>query len=666
MDLSIIIVNYNVKHFLVQCLHSVQQAMDRLKEERSQAQDMGTEVFVVDNNSVDGSVAELRQKFPWVKVLVNEKNLGFSKANNQALRESAGRYVLLLNPDTVVEEDSFLKCMEFMDAHPEAGALGVKMIDGKGEFLPESKRALPTPTVSFYKMFGLASLFPRSKRFGQYHLGHLNKDETHPVDVLAGAFMFLRRETLEQTGLLDETFFMYGEDIDLSYRISQSGYLNYYFPETTIIHYKGESTKKGSLNYVRMFYQAMIVFAGKHFTSRKARTFRFLIHMAIYFRATLSLLKRFLQGIYRPLLDGVIIYLGYLFVLPLWGKLRFDAVDYYPPRFLNVVVPAYILIWLVSLYYSGGYDRPLKLLAFVKGWLVGLVAILVVYALLPLEWRYSRALIFLGSLWALLGTLSVRLVMHLAGIRDYEIDLNRQKKMVIVGREDEASRVRALLGDTQARPQIIGFVYPTAAHQNPGDPTQASYLGHIEQIDEIISIHRVDEIVFCSKDLPSRSIIRIMSRLIGTSVDFKIAPPESMSVIGSNSINTAGDLYTIHINSIGKPANRRNKRLFDAVTALVLLLSFPLWLFFVKGHFKSVGNTFRVLIGNCTWVGYLPSGHPDPPELPKLKKGILHPGIHLPGESLTPERKNEINVVYSKDYRAYHDLLIIARNFRKI
>lgn len=666
MDLSIIIVNYNVRHFLNQCLHSVQQAVEKMKENHPEQAGLEAEVFVVDNNSVDGSVAETRQKFPWVKILANDKNLGFSKANNQAISESQGRYVLLLNPDTVVEEDCFSLCMEFMDSHPEAGALGVKMIDGKGEFLPESKRALPTPAVSFYKMFGLTSLFPKSKRFGKYHLGHLNRDETHPVEVLAGAFMFLRRETLEKTGFLDEDFFMYGEDIDLSYRISQAGYLNYYFAGTTIIHYKGESTKKGSLNYVKMFYLAMIIFAGKHFTSRKARTFRFLIKLAIYFRATLSILRRFLQGIYRPLLDGLIIYLGYLFVLPFWEKVRFDTADYYPPRFLHVVVPVYILIWLISLYYSGGYDKPMKFLSFLKGHLVGLLSILVVYALLPLDWRYSRALIFLGSLWALMSTLSLRLVLHLAGIRDYEIDLNRQKKMVIVGREEEARRVSALLGDTQVRPDIIGFVHPTASDKASGDPATSLYLGHIVQIDEILSVHKVDEVVFCSKDLPSRSIIRIMSRLIGTSVDFKIAPPESMSIIGSNSINTAGDLYTIHFNSIGKASNRRNKRLFDASTSLLLLLSFPLWFLFVKGQFRSLANAFRVLIGACTWVAYLEAEHPEQPDLPPLKKGILNPGIHLPAETLTAERINEINVVYSKDYRVFHDLLIITRNFRDI
>ena len=249
MDLSIIIVNYNVRYFLDQCLHSVQQAIKKLEEEQLQA-----EVSVVDNNSVDGSAGEVRQKFPWVKLIENRENVGFAKANNQALAVSSGRYILLLNPDTVVEEDTFSKCISFMDSHPDAGALGVKMIDGKGAFLPESKRALPTPWVSFYKMFGLSRLFPRSRRYARYHLGHLDRDQTHPVDVLAGAFMFLRKETLEKTGYLDESFFMYGEDIDLSYRISQAGYHNYYFPESTIIHYKGESTKKGSLNYVKIFY----------------------------------------------------------------------------------------------------------------------------------------------------------------------------------------------------------------------------------------------------------------------------------------------------------------------------------------------------------------------------------------------------------------------------
>ena len=650
MDLSVVIVNYNVKYFLEQCLHSVRQAKTGLK----------TEVFVVDNNSVDGSTGEIKQKFPWVRVIENKENLGFSRANNQAIAKSTGRYVLLLNPDTVVEEATFKKCIAFMDSNPDAGALGVKMINGKGEFLPESKRALPTPMVSFYKMFGLSALFPRSHRFGKYHLGYLDREETHSVDVLAGAFMFLRKEALDKTGMLDESFFMYGEDIDLSYRITGAGYKNYYYPETTIIHYKGESTKKGSLNYVKMFYQAMIIFAGKHFTSRKARTFRILINLAIYFRAALSVTRQFVKKVYRPALDAAIIYLGYALALPFWEQVRFEVQDYYPPMFRHVVVPAYILVWLISLYYSGGYDKPMKLFSFLRGHLVGTLVILVVYALLPLDWRFSRALIFLGSLWAILSTMGIRILLHLARIKEYEIDLNKPKRMVVVGKEEEAKRVYNLLLDTQAKPDIIGFVSPS-----PGDSGPET-VGHIDQIDEITRINRVDEIVFCARDLPSQGIIRIMTRLIGSSVDFKIAPPESLSIIGSNSINTAGDLYTIHFNSIGKASNRRTKRLFDVASSLLLLSTFPFWIFFVKGHLKSVLHALRVLFGFRTWVGYLDPGNHDLSNLPHLKYGILHPGMNLASDSLSAERIKEVNVVYAKDYRVSNDLLIITRNFRAI
>ncbi|MEM1359023.1 MAG: glycosyltransferase family 2 protein, partial [Bacteroidota bacterium] len=233
MDLSVVIVNYNVRYFLEQALLSVERAVAGLR----------AEVWVVDNNSADGSVEMVRRRFPWVQLIANKGNPGFSVANNQAIRRSKGKYVLLLNPDTVVEEDTFRKCFDYMETHPLVGGLGVRMIDGTGRFLPESKRGLPTPWVAFTKAFGLARLFPRSRRFNHYHLGYLPAEETNTVEVLAGAYMWMRREALDEVGLLDEAFFMYGEDIDLSYRILKGGYENHYFPETTIIHYKGESTK---------------------------------------------------------------------------------------------------------------------------------------------------------------------------------------------------------------------------------------------------------------------------------------------------------------------------------------------------------------------------------------------------------------------------------------
>ena len=239
MDLSVIIVNYNVRYFLEQCLISVFQAAEGLE----------VEVIVVDNHSQDDSLEMLAREFgEKVTVIANADNPGFSAANNQGIAIAKGKHVLLLNPDTLLAADAFRKCLDFMHQHPDAGALGVYMIDGTGRYLPESKRALPTPWVSFYKIFGLASLFPCHRKFGRYHLGFLDKDQTHPVDVLSGAFMWFRKETLDHIGGLDEAFFMYGEDIDISWRVIQAGWKNYYFPEVKILHYKGESTKKGSLN----------------------------------------------------------------------------------------------------------------------------------------------------------------------------------------------------------------------------------------------------------------------------------------------------------------------------------------------------------------------------------------------------------------------------------
>ena len=302
MDLSIIIVNYNVKHFLDQCLLSVRNAISKLD----------AEIFVVDNNSVDGSCAMVREKFPEVNLVENNSNLGFSKANNQAIKEAKGEFILLLNPDTVIEEDTLDKCIGYVRDHPETGGLTVKMIDGNGKFLPESKRSLPTPRVAFYKIFGLSRLFPRSRVFSKYHLGYLDQDEINEIEILPGAFMLIRKEAVDKVGLLDETFFMYGEDIDYSYRLIKAGYKNVYFPRATIIHYKGESTKKGSLSYVLTFYNAMIIFARKHFSVKMAKSYSLLINLAIYFRAFLALFRRFVKNFAFPITEAVLFFFGFV------------------------------------------------------------------------------------------------------------------------------------------------------------------------------------------------------------------------------------------------------------------------------------------------------------------------------------------------------------------
>lgn len=248
-------------------------------------------MIVVDNNSTDGSLDYLQPKFPWIKFIINKQNVGFSKANNMALFHSVSKYVLFLNPDTIVAEDSFEKCVSFMESHPEAGAVGVKMIDGCGEYLKESKRGFPSPWVAFCRLSGLTALFPHSKFFAKYYLGFLNENENQVIDSVSGAFFFIRKEALAKIGGFDEQFFMYAEDIDLSYRVQQCGYLNYYLSETTIIHFKGESTNK-DFKYVTLFYKAMSLFVKKHFGTTRSRVFIALIQSAIAIRGLLSLLRR--------------------------------------------------------------------------------------------------------------------------------------------------------------------------------------------------------------------------------------------------------------------------------------------------------------------------------------------------------------------------------------
>lgn len=647
LQLSIVIVNYNVKHFLEQCLYSVFKALKNIE----------AEVFVVDNNSVDGSVALIQQKFPQVHLIVNRVNTGFSKANNQAIRLAQGKYVLLLNPDTVVQEDTFEKTLAFMESHPDAGGLGIKMLDGLGNFLPESKRGLPTPNVAFYKIFGLSKLFPGSKKFGQYHLTYLDKEKTHQVDILSGAFMLMRKEALDKVGLLDETFFMYGEDIDLSYRITQGGYKNYYFAESSIIHYKGESTKKSSVNYVLVFYKAMAIFAKKHFSKNHARAFHFLIYFAIYVRASAAIFVRFIKQLFFPAIDFTLILLG-LYVCKDIYETHFKLYpNFYSKEILRLFFPVYTLIWMFFTYLSGGYDVPLKLIRGIRGVLAGSAFILILYSLLPEYYRFSRALILIGSMYALSVYVVTRLIYHALKIKKFRLGgVKSNARIAIIGSEKEFTRVYDILKQTRINADFIGFV----SNENNGVKNDF-YIGHFHQINEIIDVHNVQEIIFCARDISSQEIIDKMVTLVTKGVEFKIAPPESLSIIGSSSIDTAGDLYVIDINNVGRPENRRKKRLLDLVVSGVLLVFWWLMVWFQQQKLNFLLNCFKVLFGVYSWVGY---GKNQRKDLPSIRPSVLTPAMDIPNGP--EERINKAFLNYSKDYQVENDLKIILRHFNKL
>jgi len=641
IDLSVVIVNYNVEYFLEQCLNSVFLAAEKAK----------IEVFVVDNNSVDGSIEMVKKKFPSVHLIENKTNNGFSKANNQAIKEAIGKYILLLNPDTVVEELTFSKVIAFMNSNKDAGGLGVRMVDGKGKFLPESKRGLPTPKVAFFKIFGLSSLFPKSKFFGIYHLGYLGEYDTNKVDVLSGAFLLFRRDIGEQMGLLDESFFMYGEDIDFSYRITQEGYHNYYYPETSIIHYKGESTKKSSVNYVFIFYKAMVIFAQKHFSKNNAKIFSFAIHIAIYFRALLAILNRFIKFSFPIIFDIAIILLGLIALTNHWKK-----IDIHFPEFVyNFSIPIYTLIWVMSSLFFGVYDKESKGTAIIKSSVFGTIIILIFYALLPKEWQFSRAFILMGALWVMGSHVIKRSIYNLFKYDKLKYNYSKIKNFLIIGDPDEANRVADLLNHT---------------YSNRGETIVLSDLSNINNV-VASKLHgtqpqkgKFNEVIFCAKSMHPSQIISCMTSIGKGEIDFKIAQPDTSFIIGSNSIDSKGDFYSMKINSINRPGNLRSKRLFDILLSLSFLLTSPLLIWVYTGKATFFKNIFSVFVGNKTFVGYhfMNAVDSDVQLLPNLKKGVLTPLSGI--ENTNKEIVDEVNITYAKEYSVFNDITIMLKKWR--
>ncbi|HRE37861.1 MAG TPA: glycosyltransferase [Chitinophagaceae bacterium] len=645
MQLSVIIVNYNVRYFLEQCLYSVQKACRGLK----------AEVIVVDNNSGDNSVEFLSSGFPSVQFLINNENLGFARACNQGWQRAKGEYILFLNPDTIVPEDGFEKCLSFFQTNPDAGALGVKMLDGSGKFLKESKRAFPSPLTSLYKLCGLAKLFPRSRTFARYHLGHLDENKNNEVDVLAGAFMMIRREVLEKVGSFDETFFMYGEDIDLSYRIQQAGYKNYYFAGTSIIHFKGESTRKGSMNYVRMFYRAMSVFVKKHYGGSRAGVFNFLIQTAIWFRALLTAMGTFIRRAGLPLIDAGLILLSFWLMKNVWNEyVRTDI--HYENKLLWIAFPAFTIFYLISAYYAGLYDRWYKRSELVRSTLIATLVLLAAYALLPEQYRFSRAIILFGALLAFVLISLLRWLLVKTEVLNSDKEKEDRYTTVIAGNADEYRQTMELLQVAGLQQRILGRVDPAGSDANS--------LGSVNKLTQLTSTVPFREIIFCEGKLSFADIIKNMQQLPRGTIA-KIHAEGSQSIVGSCSSNTAGETVTKENGfKLADPYNRRLKRLIDTSLALLALITFPVHLFLVKKPGSFLANCFTVLLAQKTWVGY---AIPDK-SLPQLKPSVLASnGIpatttqQLPKESL-----QMMDYWYARDYEPATDLKIIRKMYRKL
>lgn len=650
MQLSVIIVNYNVRFFLEQCLHSVQKAMSSLQGE----------IIVIDNASKDGSRSYLEPLFPDINFIWNAENTGFARANNQALQFAKGDFILFLNPDTIVPEDCFNKCLNFFERHPDAGAIGVRMLDGKGSFLPESKRSFPSPVISFYKLSGLTRLFPRSRIFGKYHLGYLDEHANHEVNVLAGAFMFIRKDVALQIGGFDEQFFMYGEDIDLSYRIQKTihpvtgeHYKNYYLSETSILHFKGESTKKGSLNYVRMFYLAMSQFVQKHYSSSRAGMFHVLIRSAIWGRAFISLIRQFIQKTGIALTDGVLICFMFWLSMEIWKEsVKKDTI--YDPLLVYPSFTGFSLLFITISYYTGLYQKKFSFRDLWKSGLSMLVILLAVYSLLPESIRFSRGIVILGSLMSLAGLFVWRKI--LLGLEILEPSSHEKEQYtLVVGSVQDAGVIADLTTHAGQTSTVKGIVSYTE---------EPNTLGTIRDLLPIVNATPVRELIFCESDRITFSDIIGYYQQMPKHIKLRIHASGSRSIIGSDSKFFSGEAIGGVNYRLSMPVNRRLKRLLDVIASVLLLLILPFHFLFNPYPFRLLKHIWLVIINQRTWVGY---GGVAQTNLPPLPQSVLSPaGLPRSKNQLPDEAQHKANEWYAQQYEWLSDLVIITRHYKNL
>ncbi|MBD3165628.1 glycosyltransferase [bacterium] len=498
-DLSVIIVSYNAREFLAATLESVFRAGDGL--------DM--EVFVVDNASSDGAPEMVRERFPQVTLMAQSENLGFAKANNLALADAQGRYLMILNPDCILQEDTLTTLVRFMDEHPESGASGPKLLNRDGSFQVAAKRGLPTPWVAFCKLSGLSTMFPRSKAFNYYELGHLDPDEVHEVESLTGAAMMVRREAYEAVGGLDEDYFMFGEDIDWCYSISKAGWKVHYVPTTQIIHYKGESTRRSDTDRERHFYNAMRIFARKHFAGNPISTAG--IEIGIYLSEIAARLRKRATVWVPMLIDFIIILVSFVFGYHIkFGEFVF--------REMYLVSVLYALITLGTLsamgVYRGRGHRPIPILL---GMFAG-------FAIVSTSAYFVKSIAF--SRLVIVGTaVAVPLLMlGWRGLVRMAVSRPQARRAVVIGLDDTSRSVMEYLQNgRQPGLRAIGWLVYDPKHIGES-PCGLPVLGLAKDFAQIAEEEHIEEAFFSSKSGSYEKIVKLVSANPAKGVNVQVIP----------------------------------------------------------------------------------------------------------------------------------------------
>lgn len=657
IDLSIIIVNYNVKEFLLNLLQSIRNAVNNIT----------VEIIVVDNSSDDGSVEILKEKYSDIKLIVNEVNVGFGAANNQALKIARGKYFLLINPDTIVKENTFDEMIGFFDKTSDAGIAGCKVLNPDGTLQLACRRGFPGPWTSFTKVMGLSKIFPKSRLFARYNLTYLDENQTYEVDAVSGAFMMMRRELYEKIGGFDPQFFMYGEDLDLCYRSQKNGFKVYYLHTTEVIHFKGESTKRSSLDETKVFYDAMHLFVRKHFSS--SFIIESILQSAIIIRKLIAFANVYKLAIFSILTDFILFSLAVLAAEQLYTKENWHGFPefskpwvYFVPALLQLIISLIngsykkkslsTLRTLVSLFYGfivlSAFTYFFKQVAFSRA--VVLITFIIVFILFPL-WR-----------------IIVKVFLKIGLESD-----TKKSKTLIVGSEKKAMELTSKLkSDFRNLYQVVGFIGMTrrSVGQQIGN---YKILGTLDNIKKIITEEKIDKVIFSSDDISFDQMFSAVSSSHGENVEFMVAGKELDYLVGKSSITMLDDIPLLKVQyNISSLFHKITKQIFDFGFSLILilLLVYPLIYLIHKftskksGFFQFILGVPEVLKGEKSFVGPLNASFYG--DLFVGKIGLTGLWFVESFDSNDESEMKNLDLFYAKNQNIWFDLEILGRTFSKM
>ena len=657
-DVSVIIVNYNVRDFLHQSLLSLQKALKGIR----------SEIFVVDNASDDGSAEMVRRRFPRIRLIANTANLGFAKANNIAIKKARGKFLLLINPDTIVQEDTIRVMVDFLQSHPDVGLAGCKILNPDGSFQPACRRGFPTPWVAFTKIFGLSIVFPKSKLFGKYNLTYLNTEETYPVDAVSGSFMMVRKEICEHVGGLDESYFMYGEDLDWCYRIREAGWRIYYVHSTQIIHYKGESTRRSSLDEIRTFYNAMHLFVEKHF--RSSRLFNIILRLSIGVVSFAAFINSALRPMKIALFDFISVTISLLIAEMLWRGELFR----YPAYAYSIVFTIPAIIVIGCLYAAGVYtQRRMSISRSLGAIILAYVFISALTAFFK-HYAFSRMIVAISGILSMVFIPGWRLIFRLLRKTSaYGRGTLFGKRTLIVGTDMDAvglhQKLRARIGEGY---EVVGFVGTT--HEKIGEMLNGvQVLGSIDNVGKIIKEHKISDVIFSPKALSYGQILSVISRSREQIVNFHLVPTTMEVIVGKASVDSLDDLPLVQITyNIDKPSHIFTKRIFDIIlSGLLLITVYPIFRL-SSTITKRKQNGFlaglpRVFHGTTSFVGT----HVQETRKPKQIGDLLFlgkPGLSglvqlQQGRALSEDELTQYDLYYARNQSVLLDLEILIKTW---